>query len=147
MRCRLSSLAITDPFLGGYSPATPVVYASFLISVWIGTRLRKSESPLVIGAAALVGSVQFFLITNFAAWLDPRIGYAPTFQGLLTSYTMAVRSSGAHWIGPAVHSRSVRSARVAQPYRGASRACRRPSRVKTLLAWSRGKIARGRCTF
>jgi hypothetical protein len=83
-------MAITDPFLGGYSGATPLVYLSFMISVWIGTRLRKSENPLVIGAGALAGSVQFFLITNAAAWLEPRLGYPPTFQGLLSSYTAAI---------------------------------------------------------
>src|SRR6059058_5739017 len=52
-------MAITDPLLGGYSSATPFVYASFLISVWIGTRLRKTENPLAIGAGALAGSIQF----------------------------------------------------------------------------------------
>src|SRR5438445_2496384 len=61
-------MAVTDPFLGGYSQATPLVYASFLINVWIGTRLRQSENPVWIGAASTAGSVQFFLITNFA-WL------------------------------------------------------------------------------
>src|SRR5438309_5975542 len=58
-------MAVTDPLLGGYSLATPFVYASFLISVWIGTRLRQTENPLAIGAGALAGSIQFFLITNF----------------------------------------------------------------------------------
>src|SRR5512141_2317604 len=57
----LALMAITDPFLGGYSAATPLVYASFMVSVWIGTRLRKTENPLHIGAAALAGSIQFFL--------------------------------------------------------------------------------------
>ena len=43
-------MAVTDPLLGGYSVATPVVYASFLINVWIGTRLRATENPAWIGA-------------------------------------------------------------------------------------------------
>src|SRR5215470_9105019 len=45
----LALMAITDPILGGYSAATPLVYASFLINVWIGSRLRDSENPLLIG--------------------------------------------------------------------------------------------------
>ena len=45
-------MAATDPFLGGYSVATPLVYASFLVNVWIGTRLRRTENPLWIGSAA-----------------------------------------------------------------------------------------------
>src|SRR5690348_3121633 len=61
-------MAITDPLLGGYSAATPLIYASFLINVWIGSRLRNTESPLKIGAGAVAGSLQFFLLTNFA-WL------------------------------------------------------------------------------
>src|SRR5215472_16299920 len=42
----LALMAMTDPLLGGYSVATPLVYASFLVSVWIGTCLRKKENPL-----------------------------------------------------------------------------------------------------
>src|SRR6185369_15181989 len=49
----LALMAITDPLLGGYSRQTPLVYASFLISVWIGTRLRNTENPLWIGGGAL----------------------------------------------------------------------------------------------
>ena len=84
----LALMAITDPFLGGYSRLTPVVYASFLINVWIGTRLRDTESPLWIGGAALAGSVQFFLITNFA-WLYPGL-YPHSLAGILSSYTAGV---------------------------------------------------------
>jgi len=65
-------MAITDPFLGGYSPCDAVVYASFPDQRVDRHAAAQIRSPLVIGAAALVGSVQFFLITNFAAWLDPR---------------------------------------------------------------------------
>src|SRR6516165_5880270 len=57
----LALMALTDPLLGGYSWATPLVYASFMLNVWIGSRLRESQSPLAIGGAAIAGSVQFFL--------------------------------------------------------------------------------------
>jgi hypothetical protein len=84
-------MAITDPLLGGYSWATPFVYASFLISVWIGTRLRQSENPLAIGAGALAGSILFFVITNFGAWIGPEHQMYPhTFQGLIQCYTLAI---------------------------------------------------------
>jgi len=83
-------MAVTDPFLGGYSFATPFVYASFLISVWIGSRLRSTENPAWIGAAALAGSAQFFLITNFAVWLGSTHTYAHTPAGLLACYTAAI---------------------------------------------------------
>jgi len=79
-------MAITDPLLGGYSSATPLVYSSFLISVWIGTRLRTSENPAWIGAGAVAGSVQFFLITNFASWLAMHNDYPRTLGGVMQSY-------------------------------------------------------------
>ncbi|MBS1854649.1 MAG: hypothetical protein JST11_04740 [Acidobacteria bacterium] len=85
----LALMAITDPLLGGYSRATPLVYLSFMISVWIGTRLRSTESPLAIGAGALAGSIQFFLITNFA-WLGASNMYPHTLSGVLACYSAGV---------------------------------------------------------
>jgi len=81
-------MAVTDPLLGGYSRATPFIYLSFLINVWIGRRLRQSENPLRIGGAALVCSVQFFLISNFGTWLG--FGYAHTWAGFVQCYTLAL---------------------------------------------------------
>lgn len=83
-------MAITDPILGGYSFATPFVYGSFLIMVWIGSKLRRTENPMWIGAGALAGSVQFFLITNFAAWLGYPQTYARSLAGLLHCYAMGI---------------------------------------------------------
>jgi len=85
----LALMAVTDPLVGGYSRATPFVYASFLINVWIGTRLRASESPLKIGGAALLGSLQFFLITNFAVW-PGSVMYSQTASGLLACYIAGI---------------------------------------------------------
>ena len=45
------------------------VYASLLIYVGIGRLLGDSKSPLKIFGASLIGSIQFFLITNFGTWL------------------------------------------------------------------------------
>jgi hypothetical protein len=81
-------MAVTDPLLGGYSFATPFIYLSFLISVWIGRRLQATESPLRIGAACLVCSAQFFLITNFGAWLGHM--YPHTLSGLALCFTAAI---------------------------------------------------------
>src|SRR5215813_9697653 len=64
----LALMAITDAMLGG-NPAWLTVYPAFLISVWIGSLLRRTGNPLAITAGALAGSVQFFLITNFGSWL------------------------------------------------------------------------------
>ena len=81
-------MAVTDPFVGGYSAATPLIYASYLISVWIGTRLRGTENPLKIGGGVLAGSLVFFLLTNFA-WLYPGL-YPHTLAGVMQSYIAAI---------------------------------------------------------
>ena len=83
-------MAVTDPLVGGYSFATPFIYFSFLINVWIGSRLRSTESPLKIGAAVGVASLQFFLISNFGAWLGPLLTYPHTLGGLVSCYIAAI---------------------------------------------------------
>jgi hypothetical protein len=85
----IALMAATDPFLGGYSSATPFVYASFLISVWLGTKLRRTENPVWIGGMALLGSLQFFLISNLPMWLFGHY-YGPGLHGLLADYTAAL---------------------------------------------------------
>jgi hypothetical protein len=82
-------MLVTDPFLGGYSFATPFVYASFLINVWIGSRLRQTENPGLIAGAALFGSMQFFVLSNFGTWLAPH-GYPHTMGGLATCFAAAL---------------------------------------------------------
>ena len=81
-------MAITDPLLGGFGMATPFVYASFLINVWMGQRfLRGSEGPVRIGLAAVISSVQFFVISNFGVWVG---SYPHTWAGLTSCYIAAI---------------------------------------------------------
>lgn len=91
----LGIMAVTDPILNAYygyplfSSYVIFTYIGFLISVWIGTRLRGTKNVLRIGAACVLGSAQFFVITNLGSWL---IGpdYPRTFAGLAQCYTMAI---------------------------------------------------------
>ena len=85
-------MAVTDPFLHGYSFATPFVYASFLINVWMGSKLlRRTEKPAWIGGVAAIGSVQFFLLTNFAVWVNPaQAMYPHNFAGLAACFVAAI---------------------------------------------------------
>ena len=114
-------MALTDPLMreGSYSVATPLIYLSFLINVWIGRRLQSTESPLRIGAACLVCSAQFFLISNFGTWLGN--WYPHTFAGLALCFTEAIPFFGRTLAGDLVYtgvlfglhawlSRSLRSA-------------------------------------
>jgi hypothetical protein len=85
-------MLVTDPILNvmnGYPAFNfhPFSYLSFLIAVWIGRRLAYTESAWRIGCAALISSVQFFLISNFGAWLS---GYPHTLAGLSACYIAAL---------------------------------------------------------
>lgn len=80
-------MAVTDPLVGGYTRGTPLIYASFLINVLIGRSLRKTNNPLRIGAAAFACSLQFFVISNLASFLQ----YFPhTLAGLGNCYLEAL---------------------------------------------------------
>lgn len=91
----LLAMALTDPIRswmeGGYpaySWGTLVVYACFLISVVLGrVFLRKSTTPSRIAAVTLAGSIQFFALTNLAAWVA---GYPHTWAGLAACYIAAL---------------------------------------------------------
>lgn len=65
----LLALFAGDLFTGFYKfPLMLIVYASFSISVLIGRWMQNRRTVLRISAGALLGSAQFFLVTNFGAW-------------------------------------------------------------------------------
>jgi len=66
-----------------------MVYASFLINVAIGLRLRDRRTVARIGLATLLGAVQFFLVTNFAVW-QFLTGYPHTPVGLFACYIAGI---------------------------------------------------------
>lgn len=90
----LAVMLITDPFVGGYHLTSIAVYAAFLINVWIGRRFVYNITPVRVGAAAFAASFQFFLITNFAVWLESSLGASPFYpanmQGLAACYVAAL---------------------------------------------------------
>ncbi len=91
----LAILAATDPIIAA-SYGVPAfslhrlwVYAAFAISVWIGRRVRRTESAGRIGLALAASAAQFFLLTNFGSWLGSTV-YAQTPGGLATCYAAAI---------------------------------------------------------
>jgi hypothetical protein len=66
-------------------PFDPFVYASYLIYVLLGQVLCRTNSPWRIGAVCLLGSAQFYLVSNFGVWLTAGI-YPRTWEGLVTCY-------------------------------------------------------------
>ena len=91
-------MAATDPLVGGYTRATPVIYLCFLIGVWIGRRVRATDSPLRIGGACLLSGVQFFVLTNLAIWMTGSM-YAKSLAGLEACYVAALPFFGATMLG------------------------------------------------
>jgi hypothetical protein len=91
------AMLVTDPILSrlsgfpAYSALTPVIYACFLINVLLGRIfLAQTVSPLRIGGIALLGSLQFFLITNFFVWVGSGVFYAHNAAGLAACYVAAL---------------------------------------------------------
>src|SRR5262249_18143145 len=72
-----------DPDYSLWHFSRPFVYGSFMLYVLIGRALANTNSPVRIGSASLLGSAQFFLITNFQAWLELPEFYARDPAGLV----------------------------------------------------------------
>lgn len=91
----MALMAATDPILSAFygvqafTRYSLFIYASFLISVWLGRRLRNTESIARIGAVTVLNSIQFFLITNFGSWLWFQ-AYPRTAAGLASCYVAAI---------------------------------------------------------
>jgi hypothetical protein len=77
--------------MAAFSVGTPILYGSFLLYVFLGRCLRYTQSPFWIALASFTGSLQFFLVSNFAVWaLGHGVTYPMTLQGLETCYYMAL---------------------------------------------------------
>jgi hypothetical protein len=91
----LALMLIADPLLAAihgypaFNRVTPVIYAAFLVNVWIGRRLLARINPARVAAASVLCSLQFFFVTNLGVWM---LGnwYPHTPAGLATSFTLAL---------------------------------------------------------
>lgn len=65
------------------------VYGAFVINILLGRKfLSRTESPVKILSIAAVGSLQFFIVTNFAAFLS--LNYPKTIEGLIQCYAAGI---------------------------------------------------------
>jgi hypothetical protein len=102
----MAVMAVTDLILQqwlAYPPFDPWVYASFLGYIILGRLLVRTRSPGRIGLAAVLGSLQFFLITNFGTWytshgVSPPM-YPPTIAGLMACYVAGLPFLGYTLVG------------------------------------------------
>ena len=97
----LIALFAGDLFVG-FHRLIPVVYASFLLSVCIGTGLANRPGILRVGGAVFLGALQFFLVTNFAVWqLFGTYPHTPT--GLAACYIAGLPFFGNAIAGDALY--------------------------------------------
>jgi hypothetical protein len=86
----VAAMAVSDMFLGFYDiKIMTAVYGSFILSVVLGFWLKNSKKWQTIGEAAVLSSVLFFIITNFAVWIFTP-WYEKTFFGIIECYAMAL---------------------------------------------------------
>jgi uncharacterized protein (TIGR00290 family) len=82
------AMLAADLFLG-FNKLSPLVYASFALSVLIGRLLTRNRDIPRVAGATFLGALQFFLITNFGVWAF--LGsYPRTLAGLLACYVSGV---------------------------------------------------------
>jgi hypothetical protein len=90
----LSDLLLVKPLadlgMRAFSRGTPLIYAAFLLYAVFGrTLVGRSFAPLRVGGAAVLGAVQFFLLSNFTVWAFGTT-YPRTWAGLLECYAMGI---------------------------------------------------------
>jgi hypothetical protein len=77
------------PDMGFYGMLMLFNYAAYLAMIGIGMAFRRAPRWGLIFSGGL-GSAAFFLVSNFGAWLDPRMGYEASWNGLMTSYALGL---------------------------------------------------------
>jgi len=85
----LAAMALSDLFLGSHG-TMPFVYVSFVLVALMGMVVFRNgvSMPRVIGAS-MASSLILFGVSNFGVWATGTM-YAPTWQGLVTCYAMAL---------------------------------------------------------
>ncbi len=89
----LVTMLISDTLLQlingtGFHPGMIWVYGAFTIITCIGFLLRGRDQRQTIMVASLVGSILFFVITNFGQWATGYYGY--TSGALTESFIMGI---------------------------------------------------------
>jgi hypothetical protein len=81
-----AAMFLSDLYIGLHV-LIPVVYGSFGLNVLLGRWLRSRRTVVNTAAVTFLGSVQFFVVTNFACW---PLWYPHTVEGFVTCYVAAI---------------------------------------------------------
>ena len=100
----ISDLLLSFSDIGLANPIVHTsVYGSFALTVLLGAvDYKKLSKFLSIPIASVFAALVFFIITNFAVWLNGGYGY--TLEGLLTCYTVAIPYFGNTILGNLTYS-------------------------------------------
>ncbi len=86
----VSDLALQVMYGTGFYASMIFIYLSFLLIASMGFFLRQRVQRQTIMVASLVGSLAFFIITNFGAWLASHSTYPMTMSGLVQCYVAGI---------------------------------------------------------
>jgi hypothetical protein len=105
----ITALALGMKDLGIYlqfgwppAPASWLCFAGYVALGW--AFLRRTESPVKIGTAALAASLLFFLTSNFISWLQQSLPYGYSLAGLMDCYSAAIPFYRGTFVGDLVFS-------------------------------------------
>lgn len=86
----LVAMGIADLFIGFYDMKVMLaVYGSYLLIWFLGRWARSMKTKWSLLPATLLGSISFFLITNFSVWAFTPL-YEKTADGLSLAYAMGI---------------------------------------------------------
>ena len=86
----LAAVFFSDIFIGFYSwPILLSVYVGFVIMGLIGLLVRKNKKLSTVLGGTILGSVIFYLVTNFSVWAFGS-WYEHSLSGLINCYVMGI---------------------------------------------------------
>ncbi len=85
-------------------PTMLAVYAGFALPGLLGLLVRKTDKTWSVPLAAVSSSALFFILTNFACWLDPMMGFERNLGGLVKCYFDAIPFARNEFLGTLIFS-------------------------------------------
>jgi hypothetical protein len=74
----------------GFYPGMALLYATYALIGLMATLAHGTRSPVVMATVTLIGTAVFFLLTNFAAWIELTDLYPRTFAGLMSCFEAGI---------------------------------------------------------
>jgi hypothetical protein len=84
----IAAMLLSDLILGVHA-YMPAVYLSFAAIVFLGIKLKDNNNSFLLLGSSLLGSIIFFIVTNFYVWFADSI-YDKSLAGLMDCYVMAI---------------------------------------------------------